>query len=155
MKTLKRFIGSGFGPGYIPFAPGTWGSLTALIPISALVSLNEYYLIPLFVVLSSLLCLWVSEECEAAWGKDPSKLVMDEWAGQGLTFLLISFTGDPKIDFGILFAGFILFRIFDIWKPLGIKKLQNFNGAWGILMDDLLAGFYAFIFLKSLIFFSF
>lgn len=155
MKTLKLFIGSGFGPGYIPFAPGTWGSLVALIPVSALISLNQYYLIPSFVVLTSLLTLWVSKECEATWGEDPGKLVMDEWAGQALTFLLITFTGDPKIDFGILVVGFILFRVFDIWKPLGIKQLQDFGGGWGILLDDLLAGFYAFICLKSLIFFSF
>lgn len=155
MKSIKLFIGAGFGSGLIPFAPGTWGSLLALFPISYLISAHNFYFIPVFVLITSLLTLWVSNSCEETWGEDPGKLVMDEWAGQALTFFTISVTGNFKDDILILTLGFILFRIFDIFKPLGINKLQKYGGGTGILLDDLLAGFYALICLKTLIFLLF
>lgn len=79
-------------------------------------------------------------------------MVIDEWAGQGLTFLFIPFSGDVQSQLLILLIGFIFFRFFDILKPLGIKKLQDLPAGWGILADDLLAGLYALICLKTLIF---
>ncbi|XWN38587.1 MAG: phosphatidylglycerophosphatase A [Balneola sp.] len=152
MKSLKLFIGSGFGSGLLPFAPGTWGSLLALLPIYFLMKTGNIYLVPLFVFISSLLSLWVTSACVEQWGEDPGKLVMDEWAGQALTFISISSVGVLDSDLMILAFGFILFRIFDILKPLGINKLQKYEGGAGILLDDLLAGLYALICLKTLIF---
>lgn len=152
MKSLKLFIGSGFGSGLLPFAPGTMGSILALVPIYFILQTGNYYIIPAFVVVTSLLTLWVSIVCEEAWGKDPGKLVMDEWAGQALTFSSILLVGDIKFDALIILVGFVLFRLFDILKPLGINKLQKYHGGMGILLDDLLAGFYALICLKTLIF---
>lgn len=152
MHTLKLFIGSGFGAGYLPKAPGTMGSLVALIPIYFLIQSGNPYLIPVFVVITSLLSLWVSSACEKEWGEDPGQLVMDEWAGQALAFSGIFFTEILSANLLLLFAGFLLFRFFDILKPLGIKKLQNLHGGLGILLDDLLAGLYALICLKTLIF---
>lgn len=151
MKSLKIFIGSGFGSGLIPFAPGTWGSLFALIPIYFMLLSGNLFLIPAFVVVTSLLSLWVSSTCEDHWGEDPGKLVMDEWAGQALTFTTITLIGDLQSDLFILGLGFAFFRVFDILKPLGINKLQKYDGGLGILLDDLLAGFYALICLKTLI----
>lgn len=153
MKPVKLLIGSGFGSGLIPFAPGTWGSLLSLIPIYFLMNSGNIYLIPAFVLVSALLSLWVSSACEEEWGEDPGKLVMDEWAGQALTFATIIFTDDLQTNLLTLAVGFILFRVFDILKPLGINKLQKYDGGVGILLDDLLAGFYALICLKTLIFF--
>tara|TARA_R110002124_G_scaffold194258_3_gene361365 strand:+ start:8500 stop:8967 length:468 start_codon:yes stop_codon:yes gene_type:complete len=153
MKSLKLFIGSGFGSGLIPFAPGTWGSLFSLVPIYFILQTQNLYFLPIFVVISSLLTLWVSKACEEHWGEDPGKLVMDEWAGQALTFISISLVGDIKMDALTIATGFVLFRLFDILKPLGINKLQKYEGGVGILLDDLLAGFYALICLKTLIFF--
>ena len=152
MKSLKLFLGSGLGTGLLPKFPGTWGSLFALIPIYYLVSLGNLYFIPVFVLIASLLTLWVADTCEEEWGKDPGKLVMDEWAGQAVVFCTISFTGKAEADLLILAAGFVLFRFFDIIKPLGIHKLQKTDGRIGILADDLLAGLYALICLKSLTF---
>lgn len=152
MKSLKLFIGSGFGSGLLPFAPGTWGSLLALLPIYFLMKTGNIFLVPLFVFISSLLSLWVTSACVEQWGEDPGKLVMDEWAGQALTFISISSVGVLDSDLMILAFGFILFRIFDILKPLGINKLQKYEGGTGILLDDLLAGLYALICLKTLIF---
>jgi len=154
MKSIKLFIGSGFGSGLVPFAPGTMGSLLALLPIYFLLETQNLFLIPVFVVVTSLLTLWVSKTCEENWGEDPGKLVMDEWAGQALTFSGFILVGDIKIDTLTIIAGFILFRVFDILKPLGINKLQKYEGGAGILLDDLLAGFYALICLKTLILLS-
>ncbi len=153
MKSVKLFLGSGFGSGLIPFAPGTWGSLFSLLPIYFLMATGNLFFIPAFVVLTSLLSLWVSSACEEHWGEDPGKLVMDEWAGQALTFTGIILVGDLQSDLLVLGVGFVFFRLFDILKPLGINKLQKYDGGVGILLDDLLAGFYALICLKTLIFF--
>lgn len=152
MKALQRFIGVGFGSGLLPTFPGTWGSLAALLPIYFILLTNNIYLLLAFIVLCSLLTLWVSTACEEQWGKDPSKVVMDEWAGQAVCFISIYFASDMVYNLAVLGAGFILFRFFDILKPLGIKKLQKFEGGIGILIDDLLAGLYALICLKTLIF---
>lgn len=152
MKSLKLFLGSGFGTGFLPKFPGTWGSLFALIPIYYLVSLDSLSFIPVFVLFTSLLTLWISNACEEEWGQDPGKLVIDEWAGQGVVFIGISFTGNLQTDLMILATGFIFFRVFDILKPLGINKLQESGERLGILADDLLAGLYALICLKTLIF---
>ena len=152
MRIIKLFAGSGFGSGYLPKFPGTWGSLFALVPIYYLINLGNWYAVPAFVLVTSILTLWVSKTCEEEWGEDPGKLVMDEWAGQGVVFISIFFSGHLQMDFITLATGFILFRIFDILKPLGIDKLQKSGGGMGILADDLLAGLYALISLKSLIF---
>ena len=152
MKGLKLFIGSGFGSGYSPVAPGTAGSLAALIPIYFLLSYDEILGILAFTLVFSVLTLLVSRSCEEAWGEDPGKMVSDEFAGQALTFLSIPITAHIPTDLLILGLGFIFFRIFDIWKPLGIAQVQKLGGGVGILVDDLIAGFYAFICLKTLIF---
>jgi phosphatidylglycerophosphatase A len=77
---------------------------------------------------------------------------MDEFAGQAMTFVAISFSGIFSQDLLLLLVGFIFFRFFDIQKPLGVNKLQNLPGGWGILADDLLAGVYAFLCMHGLLF---
>ncbi|MEO1021416.1 MAG: phosphatidylglycerophosphatase A [Bacteroidota bacterium] len=151
MDTLKRIIGSGFGSGYTPVAPGTFGSLAALVPLTVILLTVGWPGVALFAVLSSIATLWVTPACEESWGKDPGRLVMDEWAGQALPFLIIPSTyAVPSTGITIL-AAFMLFRLFDIWKPLFINRLQELPGGWGVLTDDILAGFYTLICLKSVI----
>ena len=153
MNALKRFIGAGFGSGLSPVAPGTMGSLAALIPIYFSLFLHPLFGSLLIVVLGSLLTYYTTPACEAKWGEDPGSLVMDEFAGQAIVFISIPFSYTLGQDWLLLLIGFSLFRFFDILKPLGINRLQNLHGATGILLDDLLAGFYALICLKTLIFF--
>jgi phosphatidylglycerophosphatase A len=152
MPKLKPILGSFFYAGFLPNAPGTWGSFFALFPIYFVGIYSPWYGMALFTALCSYITVWVSEECERTWGGDPSPLVMDEFAGQGMAFIAIPFTGVLKYDISLLVLGFIFFRFFDIQKPLGVNKLQKLPGGWGILVDDLLAGFYAFICLKTLIY---
>jgi len=154
MKPLKFAIGTGFGSGLLPFAPGTWGSLAALLPIFLVSGSAGITGLAVFTLTAGLLTLWTAPLLEEEWGKDPARLVMDEWAGQALTFLWIPHLSLTAQGFTILAGGFILFRFFDILKPFGIKKLQNLPKGWGVLADDLLAGLYALICLKTLIFIS-
>ena len=152
MNILKYFLGTGFYSGLIPKAPGTAGSLAVLLIIFWIIYAQIYLLLFVILIGSCLISLWVAPYFEEEFGEDPGRMVIDEWAGQSLTFISISFTSDLKSGLIILIAGFILFRFFDILKPLGINKLQKYKGGFGILGDDLLAGLYALICLKTLIF---
>ncbi|MDZ7694481.1 MAG: phosphatidylglycerophosphatase A [Balneolaceae bacterium] len=151
MQRLKPIIGSFFNAGFLPNAPGTWGSFFALFPIYLVGIYAPWYGMALLTALTSFLTVWVADECERAWGGDPSPLVMDEFAGQSMAFIGISFTPYLSTNIIILLAGFVIFRFFDIKKPLGIDKLQELPGGWGILVDDLLGGVYAYIVLQFLL----
>lgn len=153
MQKLKPLLGSFFYAGFLPNAPGTWGSFFALFFIYFIGMYSPWYGIALFTLVCSFLTVWVSEECERVWGGDPSPLVMDEFAGQGMAFIGINLI-NPEINiFLLLVLGFVFFRFFDIKKPLGVDELQKLPGGFGILVDDLLAGFYAFVCLKILLYF--
>ncbi|HYW36291.1 MAG TPA: phosphatidylglycerophosphatase A [Balneolaceae bacterium] len=151
MLKPKPLIGSIFYAGFLPNAPGTWGSFIALFPIYFIGLYTPWYGIILFTVISSLLTLWVSKACEQEWGRDPSPLVMDEFAGQGMAFIAIPLASPPFNIFIVLALGFLFFRFFDIAKPLGVDRLQALPGGWGILVDDLLAGLYAYFCLRIVI----
>lgn len=151
MGRLKPLIGSVFNIGFLPNAPGTWGSLFALIPIYFIGTYLPTYAMLLFSLLCTLLTLWVAEDCEKAWGGDPSPLVMDEFAGQSMTFVWIPFFPHVSYNLVLLMGGFFFFRFFDIKKPLGVDRLQTLSGGMGIVIDDLLAGIYAFICLKIIL----
>ncbi|MDZ7660102.1 phosphatidylglycerophosphatase A [Fodinibius sp.] len=152
MPKLKPILGSFFNAGFLPNAPGTWGSFFALFPIYFVGLYSPWYGMALLTILFSYITVWVSEECEEEWGGDPSPLVMDEFAGQAMTFIAVPFSGILSQDLLLLLVGFIFFRFFDIQKPLGVNKLQEIPGGWGILVDDLLAGVYALICMQGLLY---
>ncbi len=147
---IRLLLGTFFGVGHLPVAPGTWGSFFTL----PLVYLTVYYFpafgITVFVVIACILSLICAREAQIEYGDDPSQFVLDEVAGQSLVFLFTGFIHSFSYDTTLLATGFFLFRIFDIAKPLGINKLQKLPGEIGILVDDLLAGVYALICLKLL-----
>ncbi len=144
---LKLAVGTLAGAGMVPFAPGTFGSLVSfllLYPIAI-----SYGTTGLFtaILVSSALAIWAADYCESRWGEDPGSFVIDEFAGQAVVLLFLPLTGIFMEDLPWLIAAFILFRIFDIVKPFGIKRIQHFPSGIGILADDLLAGIYAWILL--------
>ena len=151
MIGLKQFVGAGFGSGFSPVAPGTIGSFFALIPAYFIAWIHPVLAPILLVIFFSALSLWVADTCINAWGDDPGKMVMDEFAGQSIVFISLPIHRSID-DWWLILSAFIFFRFFDILKPLGINKLQKLKNGWGILLDDLLAGFYALICLKTLIF---
>ncbi|MFU8813276.1 MAG: phosphatidylglycerophosphatase A [Balneolaceae bacterium] len=150
MKEIKHWLGIFFGAGLIPFGPGTWGSLAALPFIYAAAIAFPAGGAFLFAIAASLLSLYTADENIRRYGDDPPQFVMDEVAGQALVFSLISFSGSLPSDALLLAGGFVLFRLFDITKVLGISYVEQFRGKYGILWDDLLAGFYALLCLDVL-----
>ena len=133
------------GTGFIPVAPGTWGSLFTLPLIYGCWLISPAFGIPLFAVLAILLSLWSADENVRQFGDDPSQFVMDECAGQSLVFVPAAFAYPAFPDLFYVVTGFFLFRVFDILKPAGVNRLQKLPGKFGILADDLLAGLYAMI----------
>lgn len=139
-------IGTGFGSGFSPFAPGTAGALLAALiwfGISFLVS--EVCLIGLTVVsilIFTAMGVWATNRLEPYWGEDPSRVVVDEMVGVWIALLAA-----PSDDGWYALGAFALFRLFDIFKPLGIRRMENFPGGIGVMMDDILAGIYSFVLL--------
>src|SRR5215203_1347004 len=149
-----------FGVGYLPLAPGTWGSMVG-VAIYLLFGLLENYVSAGFgtsgwnaaqitawihagnLVLFLLFCLlgiWAASRATTLFKhKDPSQAVVDEVIGQLITFLFIPF----DTHWYFVLAGFLLFRLFDIWKPYPIDSLQNLPTGIGVCADDILAGVYA------------
>ncbi|SMO80734.1 phosphatidylglycerophosphatase A family protein [Gracilimonas mengyeensis] len=152
MNALKFFLGTGCFSGLFPKTPGTAGSLVFLFPLYHALQISTVWPVILIVLSASAVCLWIASYFEDIYGKDPGILVMDEWAGQALVFLGMPYSGLLEDRVIMLLTGFILFRFFDLFKPLGISKLQDLPLGFGIFMDDLLAGLYALLCLKTLIF---
>ncbi len=101
----------------------------------------------LATIIFTLLGVWSTNELESEWGKDPSKVVVDELIGVWIAVLWI------PVETHWLILGFILFRFFDIAKPLGIRRLENIKGGWGVMLDDVGAGIYANIVLQIIVYF--
>ncbi len=141
---LHYWFSTVFGAGYFPKAPGTAGSLAAVL-FFWFTPFSVSFLIGMLTVLF-FAGVYSSSIVEKQEGTDPGLVVIDEFVGQGVTILFI-----PKT---VLFyaAAFILFRIFDIFKPLWINRIQDLPGGWGIMADDLLAGVYANIIIQLFIF---
>jgi phosphatidylglycerophosphatase A len=137
------------GVGYLPLAPGTWGSALGVIGYVGYFNLLEFGLadrklwVPVTAVMLTAFCVLgirASKIAADALGeKDPGKIVVDEVMGQWITFAFISFSTDWRL----LLSGFLLFRIFDIWKPFPVNATQDLGEGIGICADDIVAGVYA------------
>jgi phosphatidylglycerophosphatase A len=122
--------------GYCPIAPGTAGSLVGLVIWWFGADLNIWLQLS-FIVTLFFLGVWAATLAEKDWGHDAGKIVIDEVLGMWVTLWLV-----PK-SFVLYAIGFMLFRAFDIIKPLGARQSQKLPGGWGVMVDDLLAGIYA------------
>ncbi len=143
MKYFILLVATGFGVGYSPIAPGTLGTLVAILIYYFLSEISpplyEITLIGFFF-----LSVWVSENAERFFRKkDDQRIVIDEIIGFLTTMLWV-----PKtIRFVII--GFFLFRFFDILKPFPIRRFEKgFKGGFGVVLDDVVAGVYANIVLR-------
>lgn len=154
-----------WGVGYLPLAPGTWGSAVGLLLYLIFQSLSlrvfnavlhdrgfdavTLHLLrtSAFVLLISAITLfgvWAATRTEVLLRrKDPQVVVVDEVAGQMLAFVFVPATASPWV----MLVGFILFRLFDIWKPYPVRRLEALESGLGIMADDVLAGIYAAIIL--------
>ncbi len=148
-----------FGVGYLPLAPGTYGSAVGVLiylifrrieasSVSAFTSQGWqeaqisawiHVFIAFLFLLFCLLGIWAANRATVLFkNKDPQQAVVDEVIGQLLVFLFVPF----DISWKLILAGFLLFRLFDIWKPYPIDSLQNLPAGIGVCADDILAGIY-------------
>jgi phosphatidylglycerophosphatase A len=175
---LALFIATACGLGYIPVAPGTWGSLGGVIiwvlilfhlPLNLSPALHEtnqtriFWLawtgLPVAAILA-IVGVWASDRAaKSARLKDPQFVVIDEVSGQHLALLLgaalpifrgaanlnVEWLGNGGLGLKYLLLGFILFRVFDIWKPFPARQAESLPGGWGIMADDWISGVYAAI----------
>lgn len=151
LSYLYKFIATGFGVGYSPIAPGTVGTLLAvflyIVGIYCCPFLSSFFIELLIIVGTFVIGLVTASHVEKVYGKDPSCVVIDEIVGMWIALLFIPFTW-----VNILIA-FALFRFFDIAKILGVGYLdKNLSGAWGIMVDDVLAGIYANLLLQIILY---
>ncbi len=135
---LADFIATVFKIGTLPIAPGTFGSLAAL---GVWFWIYPYFTLPIFIILTIIILavgVYTSTIIERKTKEvDPSRIVIDEWVGQWIALWFVPQT----LAFG--FAAFILFRVFDIWKPGPIRKLDKLQNGWGVMLDDVAAGLLA------------
>jgi len=134
-NNIVRFLATGFGSGYAPIAPGTAGTVVAIIPYYFLqqLSLSLYIgVILLAIILGIYLCQQADQQLG---GHDNKQIVWDEFCGFWLTMTAVPFTWMHVL------LGFLLFRYFDIHKPWPIRWAdQKLTGGLGVMVDDVFAG---------------
>ena len=136
-EKIIKLLATGFGSGLSPFAPGTMGTLVG-IPVCLFCLPLTWSVRFVFVIILSALSVFISGRAETIYSnKDDQRIVIDEIAGLQVAMLPVAITALH------LCVAFVLFRIFDIWKPYPIRNLQNLSGGWGVVLDDVVAGIYA------------
>ena len=144
----KRFLdfaslalATGLGVAYLtPFAKATLASAVTVAVYAALTWGDDGFNPILIVVIAVVFFVGVvvSARVKSEEDPDPSKVVIDEVAGQLAAFLILA-----PVEWWSLLAAFLLFRLFDIVKPFGIRRLEAIPNGWGIMLDDLAAGLLA------------
>ena len=146
---LSEIIGTVFYVGRSPFAPGTMGSLVALL---AWFILKPLIIDPLFLLVTGglfFIGIAVSTILIEAWNeKDPKEIVIDEWVGMWISLYLVPHT----ILWG--FVAFLFFRLFDILKPGPVQMMDDMDDSIGVMMDDVVAGILACLVTQSLLYFN-
>lgn len=146
MRKLFRGIATAGGIGLLPLAPGTWAAAaTAILWYTLNISGMPALAGITISAVVSLIGIVAGNAVIKDWGKDPSKVVIDEVAGMSIALITIPHHWKAYV------SAFILFRFFDIAKPLGIRQAEKAGGGFGIMLDDIFAGIYSLIVLKLLI----
>ena len=146
---IARAIGTVCFVGYLRPAPGTWGSLVALPLAWALHMAGSFPLLLLATCAAAGAGVWATQAMTAGQSDhDPSEIVVDELVGQWIALLPLSFAAFTRgIDILAMWPGwisaFVLFRLFDIWKPGPIGWADRRNDALGVMLDDVIAGIFA------------
>jgi phosphatidylglycerophosphatase A len=142
---IATFLATLFYIGYFPYASGTIGSLFSFVVLWFFLSFSTLSIVLFFFV--SVFSIFVCDIAEKNFNKkDDGRIVLDEFVGSFFSVVFL-----PKVIFYYISA-FILFRIFDITKPLGIKKIQNIKGGLGIVIDDVFAGILANLVLVAILY---
>ena len=148
---LHVILSTGFGSGFIPVAPGTAGALVALgiwwLCYLHLSICTLFWVTIGLIVVTTLVGVWTSNVMERYWGHDSRIVNIDEFVGTWIPLLAAPAGADT---WWLAWLGFALFRIIDMWKPLGCRRLDRMPGGWGVMLDDVLAGIYSLIVIWAL-----
>ncbi len=137
-KIFWKSVLTCFGLGLLPKAPGTWGSLGALVFWGLLLNYTSFVVFGICFLIFLVLSMLAIRQLEIK--DDDSTIVVDEWLGMALA-LLATNASWPQMG-----VAFLLFRFFDITKPPGVKFFdQRFLNGWGVMLDDIVAGVYVFV----------
>jgi phosphatidylglycerophosphatase A len=142
MKSVSVYLSTLCGIGFIPGAPGTWGSIAAalvyfILPDAALHGWVGHLLFLGGILAGSVVSVPIISAAEKHLGHDNGKIVLDEFWGYMLAVWFL-----PK-NLVVIIGAFVLFRVFDIAKPGPVNRIQSLPGGWGVMADDLLAGLFA------------
>lgn len=145
---LHKIIASVAGVGYVK-GGGTFASIIYCIVwflLPAGYSQSFWQLAITFIIIA--VGVWSADKVDAIWGKDSSRVVIDEVAGMAITLLFV------PVNIIFLLTGLVLFRFFDIVKPLGIRRMEKLSKGWGVMADDILAGIYSLVVMQLIILFQ-
>ena len=147
MTKWQEIIATCFYIGRARRIPGTIASFAATLCVGVVAYAPAAPIWHLIILALLMVAGQRSAQAYAEWSKqkDPSQVVIDEALGIFVTFVHVT------ISWKSLLAGFALFRVFDIWKPFPIRRLERFPNGWGIMADDVLAGVYANVALRFLL----
>lgn len=143
---LPTLVGTGFGSGFWPWGPGTAGSVvaTAVWVVLALLLPADgtalHAVTWLLVTVFTALGTWATARLQPYWGDDPSRVVVDEMVGVWIPLAVLA-----RGDWWWAVAALVVFRFFDIVKPLGIRSLDRRTGAFWVMGDDILGGVYSLV----------
>lgn len=152
MIQIHKLVSTSLGIGYLGKGGGTVAAVATCICWYALHLAAGSQLVawlPFITILLTGLGVWSATAVEPLWGKDDKKVVIDEVAGMCISLLFI------PVSWISLLTALVLFRFFDIVKPLYIRRLEKVEGGWGVMLDDMVAGVYTNIILQAFIYFRF
>tara|TARA_A100000164_G_scaffold357784_1_gene368791 strand:+ start:402 stop:860 length:459 start_codon:yes stop_codon:yes gene_type:complete len=141
MKIFSKYFSTLFGIGNIPIAPGTFGSIFAIVIWYIFINfLSIFYFFILFVLILSISFYITGIYLEKFKKKDPSEVIIDEFLGQSIPLLFVF-----NLDVFEVLVAFVSFRFFDICKIYPINRAEEIDGSYGVILDDVIAGIYALI----------
>lgn len=146
LNLIEKILGSGFFTGYIPFASGTFGSLAAVI-IYLIPGFENPTILLLLISIFTVVGVKLGSKFEKIYGKDPKECTIDEFVGTWISLLFL-----PK-NLVYVLGAFLIWRVFDVIKPFPANYVEKIKGGWGIMLDDIIAGFYSFIVIQIILYF--
>ena len=140
---LAVAVATGGGAGFMPKAPGTAGAIEGVLVYLLMERLGIGAYFPHAIIFFLIIGTWSAYRVELFWGGDSQRIVVDEIAGQMITFGIAA--GRYPLSALYIFIGLVLFRLFDITKPFPLRRLENLKWGIGVMADDVGAGIYALV----------
>lgn len=148
MIRLNKLIANCLGIGYIKGGGTIAAAVSAVIWYLVQAKGASYYAALMVTLVIVFIGVWSGNKVEPDWGKDNSKVVIDEVAGMCISLLFI------PVEWKYVITGLALFRFFDMVKPLLIRRTERLPGGWGVIADDVLAGLYSNLLLHVIVWYN-